>query len=279
MIGSLSLGGVRIGDVTELKLHVANDRVFPAAMSMASSAITDFNVKVTALQGIMWEHLPGCVRAGRSLLAARVPTTLRPQCFGLWGIERVDVDNPAHRIMMGGSPHQTILRRITWATVHLAQDGKASGEIVMEDSLTELRRHLPIWLAARGRVLITGLGLGCVVRGLLINPLVTHIDVVELDPSIIRIVGAEFAGEPRVTIHLGDALKIHWPRRTRWDVAWHDVIGGQEWTHKEHTQILHIRLMARYQNKVKRQGAWMWPRQYRRVLQRKPGVDMRRFLF
>jgi spermidine synthase len=50
----------------------------------------------------------------------------------------------------------------------------------MEDTLSELRRHTPIFMRAKGRLLVTGLGLG-VVRGLLAKPEVEHIDVVEID--------------------------------------------------------------------------------------------------
>lgn len=132
----------------------------------------------------------------------------------------------------------------------------------MEDSPRELRRHLPVLLAARGRVLVSGLGLGCVVRGLLSLPEVEHVDVVEIDRNVLRLTGAEFSDHPRVTLHLGDALRIRWPRRTRWDFAWHDI-------HDEygHLAVLHTRLLLRYQRRVGRQGAWGLPRWLR---QRRP---------
>ena len=62
-------------------------------------------------------------------------------------------------------------------------------------------RHLPIWLSARGRVLVTGLGLGCVVRGLLASTCVTHVDCIEIDRYICLVVGEEFPGRsPRKDI-------------------------------------------------------------------------------
>jgi hypothetical protein len=156
---------------------------------------------------------------------------------------------------LNGGDTQTCLRRITEATMH------SDGEIVMEDSLSELRRHLPIFLAARGRILITGLGLGCVVRGLLVNPDVSHIDVVEIDRQILERVGVEFADNPRVTLHHGDALTYKMPR-DRWDFAWHDIwCEGNRRLH-----VLHLRLLRRYHNRVGRQGAWMLPRTVKRRL-------------
>lgn len=206
---------------------------------------------------------PGRVRAGWFMHAARVPAhLLEPQTFGLWSIERIPMVTASQRFLIGGLT-QTVLRRTSMATLHLEK-----GDIVMEDSRQELRKHLPIWLKARGRVLITGLGLGCVVRGLLASPSVEHIDVVELDPSILRIVGAEFKDNPRITLHHDDALKIRWPRGTRWDFAWHDL-----WVDGDHLQSLHIRLMAKYLDRVDLQGAWGLPRLYRQILQRHVLLD------
>lgn len=179
--------------------------------------------------------------------AARVPLTLEPQEFGLWSIERRWMQSPLERMFVGW-PSQTVLRRMTEATMHLG------GEIVMEDSIVELSKHLPIWLAARGRVLITGLGLGCVVRGLLANPLVEHIDVVEIDAGIMRVVGTEFAANDRVTLHLGDALEWDQPGAT-WDYAWHDL-------HDDNgrLQVMHADLIKRFHRRLRRQGAWAFPR-------------------
>lgn len=205
--------------------------------------------------------------------AARVPHTLEPQTFGLWEIERRE---QFQAVEISGSPHPadiavmrmraaarlgsfddyTLLRRFTLASMHLRQ-----GEIVMEDSEFELRKHLPIWMAARGRVLKTGLGLGCVVRGLLLDPAVEHIDVVEIEADICRIVGAEFTGNPRVTIHCADALEWDFGDR-RWDYAWHDLHSFDD----RHLQLMHADLISRYMPAVRgyRQGAWAFPREIAR---------------
>ena len=156
---------------------------------------------------------------------------------------------------------------------HLHDAGDAIFEIVMEDSRPELCRHLSIWKAARGRVLISGLGLGCVVRGLLTKPSVEHIDVVELDPWIIEVIGPEFAGDPRVTIHQGDALTFEWPADARWDFAWHDIVANAK---EVHLQKLHTELIVKFVDRVKLQGAWNWPREFRKLAKRnksyRPGL-------
>lgn len=183
--------------------------------------------------------------------AATVPDTVAEQDFGLWTIMRQDFSKDPITTFCVGRPVMTVLYQWTEATIHLPV-----GHVVMEDSRRELHRHLPIFFAARGHVLITGLGLGCVVRGLLVKPEVEHIDVIEIDADIIRVIGAEFAGNPRVTIHHADALE--WPiRGHRWDVAWHDICTPDD----VGLQGLHGKLLTRFYPHVGRQGAWDFPRE------------------
>lgn len=200
------------------------------------------------------------------LEAARVPLSLQPQEFGLWRIDRIENTPTLQALHKAtntpdiGWPHMTILYRATAATLH------TNGEAVMEDSRRELSRHLPIWLAAKGHVLVSGLGLGCVVRGLLANPEVRHIDVVEIDPGIMGIVGSEFIANPRVSLYLGDALKFQWEDGKTWDYAWHDI-----WAEKG-LHVLHGRLIARYSDFCARQGAWMLPKRIKAMIRRDPPI-------
>lgn len=195
--------------------------------------------------------------------AARVPHRLKPQSFGLWQIERVKARGHivGNTLFLDeevvGFPDYTILSRQTLATLH-----KERGEIVMEDSALELRKHLPIWLAARGRVLVTGLGLGCVVRGLLANPDVDQVDVVEIDRGIARVVGHEFASNPRVRIVVGDATSV--PLPGRFDFAWHDL-----WSEDDHLQRIHLNLFVRFRRQCRVQGAWAFPRMFSRLMARR----------
>jgi hypothetical protein len=191
--------------------------------------------------------------------AARAPTTLKPQKFGAWTIRRIHKNSKEyHAVQMSfcGRPPRTLLHKITDATMNTEY-----GDLVMEDSDRELSRHLPIWMRAQGDVLVTGLGLGCVVRGLLAKPEVRHIDVVEIDAGIIRVVGAEFASNPRVTLHHGNALTYKWPSGKRWDYAWHDL-----YVDEGELQLLHADLMGKLRSRVPRQSAWNWPRFAKRRL-------------
>ena len=189
--------------------------------------------------------------------AARVPRSIEPQEFGLWTIKRVESDNPFVRLQLGGFDSYTILYRLTLRTMH-----RPPGDVVMEDSLQELKRHLPIWLAARGRVLITGLGLGCVVRGLLASPHVEHVDVVEIDAEIIRACGGEFVVNPRVTVHQGNALEYDFGPDARWDCAWHDLYFDDS---AVELHLAHAKLLHDYRERAAVQGAWQLPREIKRM--------------
>ena len=183
------------------------------------------------------------------ITAARVPDSLTPQVFGPWTIERRRISPAIARFDV-----YTLLFRTSLATLHL----EGPGEVVMEDSRFELQQHLPIWLHAKGRVLVTGLGLGCVVRGLLASPDVEDITVVEIDRSILRVVGHEFESNRRVRLVHGDAFRVQLPGR--FDFAWHDL-----WTDGEaHLQTLHAALLVRYCAQCRWQGAWQLPRWFKR---------------
>lgn len=203
--------------------------------------------------------------------ACRVPDTVPSGQLGPWCIKRRSVDpkiadSALVRDQMGYRGDHTVLLRVdapvpapSWENLHREWEG----EIVMEDCLQELRRHLPILLKARGRVLVSGLGLGCVVRGLLSKPEVEHVDCVEIDTDIIRMVGRSFTFE-RLTIHEGDAERIEWPEGARWDYAWHDVHSMDE-----ALPLVHARLIYRYMDRCEHQGAWQLPRYMRRQV---PGL-------
>lgn len=202
------------------------------------------------------------------LEAARVPKSLKPQNFGPWTIRRIKGLQGFNRHTVGWST-QTLLHYHNGNPARPAYpfDGELPrlatfGTVVMEDSRIELQKHLPIWMEARGRVLVTGLGLGCVVRGLLANRDVDHIDVVELDRHILRIVGHEFRGNKRVTLHHGDALRVTLPGR--WDFAWHDLYVDDD--KDDHLQVLHSRLTRKFWNVCGKQGAWERPRFLKRLM-------------
>lgn len=98
---------------------------------------------------------------------------------------------------------------------------------VMSDTPAEISEHRHALLNATGRVLVTGLGLGCLPHALLSQDDVTRIDIIEIDPEVIALTG-KYLTDGRVRIHRGDARYPlrHFKRGTRFDYCWHDI-----WSH------------------------------------------------
>ncbi len=176
----------------------------------------------------------------------RVTGLVRPAEAGSWLITRFEVPrgdrSQLHEMIhMGryappGVEYTRLLRKIrVGARTHFA--------LVMSDTPDELTDHGPIILRAASapaplRVLVNGLGLGCVVKGLLALQQVATIDVVEIDWDLIRLVGPYYLGrrvvrrhlnscirsrDGRLRIHHADAFTKTWPKDASWDLVWHDV--------------------------------------------------------
>lgn len=93
---------------------------------------------------------------------------------------------------------------------------------VMSNTQMEIRTAQVALRRATGRVLITGLGLGMVLHGILAKPEVTAVLVVELDPHIIKLTAPHFS-DTRLRIVRGDARTFKPPAGERFDYAWHDI--------------------------------------------------------
>lgn len=128
------------------------------------------------------------------------------------------------------------------------------GELVMEDTPFELATHVGLVMRAHGKVLVTGLGLGCVVRGLLHNPAVEHVTCIEKSQDVLNLVGPYMPTE-RLTIVYADALKWAAKNKQVFDVGWHDL-----WTNRcegePHLDRWHLQLMMALRFRVKQQSAW-----------------------
>lgn len=111
----------------------------------------------------------------QTVLAAAKAHDIPEHARGLWHIKKISLTEPftapkdGKQITVPAGSY-TQLWRWTNETVQRRLEGCSEdftwpGELVMTDSLDELNTHLDFMLRAHGRVLITGLGLGCVVRG------------------------------------------------------------------------------------------------------------------
>jgi len=125
---------------------------------------------------------------------------------------------------------------------------------MMSDTPSEIYDHYePIYQAKElgGRILINGLGLGCVIKAMLTFPNVTRIDVVELEQDIIDLVAPSYL-DPRVHIYRNNAYTIKWDKTDRWSVAWHDI-----WANICSDNLADMaKLHRKYGHKVTWQGSW-----------------------
>jgi hypothetical protein len=96
------------------------------------------------------------------------------------------------------------------------------GELYMTDTRAEQMENHRFITAARGDVLVAGLGIGMVIPPLLAKTEVTGITVVEINPDVIALVAPAFRGEKLRIVH-GDIL--NWGGRTgeRWHTIYFDI--------------------------------------------------------
>lgn len=156
----------------------------------------------------------------------------------------------------------TFLYRLTSATLY----NDPPGEVVMEDTPFELNTHLGFVMQAYGNVLVTGLGLGCVVRGLLLNPDVNSVTCIENSKDVLKLVGPSMPIE-RLSIIEADALDWTAKNKEKFDCAWHDL-----WTDREagepHLDLWHSQLFRNCRSTVNHQGAWAFDRNAKKFLLR-----------
>ncbi len=202
------------------------------------------------------------------ILKAMKANNIPEGSVGLWSVNRMHLD-----VIQAGiatlqykrkfEPGEiTALHRVTMATMH------HHGECVMDDSISELQKHLNFCLRARDNVLVTGLGLGCVLRGLLAVDQVREVTVVEKEQDVIDLVWPSFCVANNSRLQLVHADALEWTEQTdrQYDFAWHDI-----WSNPDegmpHLAVLHAKIMKNLRRACGRQGAWEFPREYGRRIQ------------
>jgi hypothetical protein len=96
------------------------------------------------------------------------------------------------------------------------------GTVVMSNTPDEIRDFKCFTNKAKGTVLINGLGIGCVVKVLLDNPLIERIFVIEKSEDVIKLVAPHFNDE-RLTIIHSCCFEYLPPKGQIYDFVWHDI--------------------------------------------------------
>jgi hypothetical protein len=174
------------------------------------------------------------------------------------------------------------------------KEGNGHNIVFMSDTPAEIGAHLQFLHEAHDTALVSGLGLGVVVHGLLsgINgeliPGVDHVTVLEIDPEVIELVGTPLKAcyGDRVEIICADAFTWRPPTGAAWQVAWHDIwpslcednlpemrklkekyrkrISYKQWCWGEDKCRQQRRHIQSLQRKIKKQGRWNDYQQWRK---------------
>lgn len=186
--------------------------------------------------------------------ACRVTNVLEERTKGPWRVERFTVTKE-HAILQ-------FREMLTGRDCPPGEYTRLMHEkrgVVMSDTRAEINDLAWLFYSnPRGRVLVNGLGLGCVLSGLLNIEEVESIDVVEIDPDVIELVGSQIK-DPRLTIHEADAFKIKWPVGVTWDFVWHDVwdeLSTDNLNGEDARPGSYATLHRRYGRRTTWQGSW-----------------------
>lgn len=126
------------------------------------------------------------------------------------------------------------------------------GETVMSNTPMEVKTNRQFVSAAKGQVLINGLGLGMVLEQLLAKEEVEHITVIEIDPRVIELVAKHYADEPKVTIIEHDAMTYKPEKGKTYDVVYHDI-----WTFISADNLKDMKTLHRkYGRRCNWQASW-----------------------
>ena len=139
--------------------------------------------------------------------------TLPEMGKGDWKIRKFTTDRiDFHSILRGrGVPVGETFTKLT-----------RNGYLVMSDTPAEMRDHNhAVWMA-KGSCLINGLGIGMVLKNILLKPEVIDITIVEISQDLIDLV-APFYPDPRITFICADAFKYQPPKGKRFQMIWHDI--------------------------------------------------------
>lgn len=132
---------------------------------------------------------------------------------GLWRVEKFTVDRPDfHSMVRGrGVPVGETFTKLM-----------RGGTLVMSDTPAEMRDHSGAVREAKGSCLLNGLGIGMVLKNVLLKPEVIDVTVVEISQELIDLI-SPFYSDPRVTYVCCNAFDYKPPKGKRYQMVWHDI--------------------------------------------------------
>ena len=99
---------------------------------------------------------------------------------------------------------------------------KRNGTIVMSNTPDEIEDFAHFSYMAKGKVLVNGLGLGVLLKSLLLKDDITQITVIEKSADVIKLVAPTYK-DKRLNIIHADAFEYKPEKGIRFDCVWHDI--------------------------------------------------------
>lgn len=127
-------------------------------------------------------------------------------------------------------------------------------DTIMSDTPDEIMDHYQPIHRAVGKCLITGLGLGVVANGMLLNKDVERVTCIEISSDVIELVAPHWKSRwgDRFDVICDDALEWKPPKASVFDVVWHDIWPGICSSNLTEMATLH----RRYGKRCGWQGSW-----------------------
>lgn len=140
---------------------------------------------------------------------------------GDWSVEHFTVSDEDIRIFNLRCAFQPggYRRQMTPGTYMRLKRGRT---LVMSNTPAELADHSWFVYKAARNILVNGLGLGCVVRELLLKPDVKRVTVIEKSADVVALVAPHIT-DSRLNIIEADAFDWKPPKGERYGAVWHDI--------------------------------------------------------
>ena len=126
-----------------------------------------------------------------------------------------------------------------------------NGNIVMSDTPAESHEQLGFYWQARGKILISGLGLGFGIKAILNKKEVEQVTVLEKSQDVIKLVGPSIKDKRVVIVHC-DVINYKPNKNLKWDVVWHDIWSDICEDNKSEMK----KLKAKFARRCSWQGCW-----------------------
>lgn len=125
---------------------------------------------------------------------------------------------------------------------------------VMSNTPAEIRDLYSVLFNAKGHILINGLGLGCIIKGLYEGPnknLIKSVTVIEISPDLINLISPYYK-YPNLNIICADAFDWKPPKNMRYNYIWHDI-----WDDICSANLIEMKKLHRkYSRKCEYQASW-----------------------